>query len=255
MITKTNTKLKRLIKEMKPGAIVLSSWLKQIGISGDLQKYYVNSGWLESLDRGVFKKPDDNINWQGAVYALQQQAGKKVIVGATTALSLLGFAHYIHFEDDILFIFSPERERLPQWFTNIAQGNKIVHKQTNFIPIETALTKFENDYFDIKISSPERAILETIFLYPGHIDLIETFHILEGMVNLRPKVLQELLMVCKSVKVKRIFLYMADKLQHQWFNFLNIENIDMGKGDRQITPGGAYNSKYKITLPKELIDL
>ncbi len=255
MTTEKDTKLKRLNKNLKPGTVVLSSWLKQIGISSDLQKYYVNSGWLEALNRGVFKKPDDKINWQGAVYALQQQAGVKVIVGALTSLSLLGFAHYIRFENDTLFLFSPDRERLPKWVTNIDWGNKIVHKQTSFIPIEMALTKLENEYFDILISSPERAILETIFLTPQYIDLIETYHIFEGLVNLRPKVLQELLMACRSVKVKRIFLYMAEKLKHQWFNFLDVDKIDLGKGDRQITPGGVYNSKYKIILPKEIVEL
>ncbi|MEX2371969.1 MAG: type IV toxin-antitoxin system AbiEi family antitoxin domain-containing protein, partial [Bacteroidales bacterium] len=72
--------------------------------------------------------------------------------------------------------------------------------------------------------------------------------------NLRPKILQELLENCNSIKVIRLFLYMASKANHQWLDFVDQSRIDLGTGDRVIVKGGVYIKKYKISLPKELTE-
>ena len=73
--------------------------------------------------------------------------------------------------------------------------------------------------------------------------------------NLKPKLVTELLSSCNSVKVKRLFLYMAEKANHQWFNFLKTDKIYLGNGDRMITEKGVYNAKYLISIPKDLEEL
>jgi hypothetical protein len=75
---------------------------------------------------------------------------------------------------------------------------------------------------------------------------------MEGLNNLRPRSVQALLEECTSVKVKRLFLYLAEKAGHEWFDFINLDNIDLGSGKRAIVDGGVYVSKYQITVPKEL---
>jgi hypothetical protein len=54
------------------------------------------------------------------------------------------------------------------------------------------------------------------------------------------------------VKVKRLFLYLADKAGHEWLSYINIQNIDLGTGKRSIVEGGIYIPEYRITVPKEL---
>jgi hypothetical protein len=54
------------------------------------------------------------------------------------------------------------------------------------------------------------------------------------------------------VKVKRLFLYLAEKSGHAWIRHLNQEKINLGSGKRSIIAGGAYNVKYQITVNKEL---
>ena len=76
---------------------------------------------------------------------------------------------------------------------------------------------------------------------------------MEGLNNLRPAVVQELLERCKSVKVKRLFLYMADKASHEWFNHIMVAKVDLGTGKRAIVKDGVYIPKYEITVPKELV--
>lgn len=69
--------------------------------------------------------------------------------------------------------------------------------------------------------------------------------------NLRPKSVQELLENCSSIKVKRLFLYLAEKLKHPWLYFVDLFKVDLGSGKRSLVKNGVYVDKYKITVPKE----
>lgn len=255
MTTQNETKLKILINSIQPGTVVLAPWLEKLGISRNLQKHYLKSGWLETLGRGAYKKPADKVTWLGGVYSLQQQADLSVHVGAITALSLQGLTHYLRMGSEVIWLFSPYRESLPKWFTNNPWESTIYHQQTSFLPDNTSIIEREVMNLPLKISSPERAMLECLYLAPDKFDLIECMQLMEGLVNLRPKLVQELLENCKSVKVKRLLLYMADKANHQWFSFVNTSSIDLGSGNRRIAEKGVYNSKYQITIPKELAEL
>ncbi len=70
--------------------------------------------------------------------------------------------------------------------------------------------------------------------------------------GLIPKLLQQLLEENSSVKVKRLFLYMAEKAGHSWFHDLNLDRIYLGKGKRSNVKNGVYDPKYKIILPRDL---
>ena len=255
MATQNKDKLKILFNNILPGSIVTSGWLEQEGISRDLQKYYLKSGWLESVGRGAYKKPNDKVSWKSAINAIQKQSGLKVNIGATTALSLHGLSHYLRTGREKLYLFTPHKKTLPKWFTDYDWGSIIYHKQTEFLPQEKGITGFNSDYQKLYISTPERAILECLYLAPKYIDLIECYHLMEGLVNLKPTLLTELLMECSSVQVKRLFLYMADKANHQWLKFIKTEDINLGNGSRMISRKGVYISKYQLSIPKELAEL
>lgn len=113
----------------------------------------------------------------------------------------------------------------------------------------------EQNHMLIDISTSERAIMECLYLAPQKTDLVECYHLIEGLVNLKPKLLNELLSNCSSVKVKRLFLYLAEKVNHQWFQFLNTDKIGIGKGNRMLEEKGVYIAKYLISIPKELAEL
>jgi hypothetical protein len=114
------------------------------------------------------------------------------------------------------------------------------------------LQTFEQRTFSLQISNPIRAFLECLYLVPKKQEFVECYEIMEGLNNLRPKKVQELLEQCTSIKVKRLFLYMAEKAQHDWFNYINLEKINLGKGKRSLVKDGVYISKYRITIPKAL---
>lgn len=252
MTTYNKDKLKILFQNLNSGCLVTSTWLEEKGVSRSLQKHYLRSGWLETFGRGAYKKPEDTINWQGAISAIQQQLDLTVHVGASSALTLHGFSHYIRFNQNSLFLFTSHNRNLPKWFLDAKWDFKVYHKQTKFLPKELGLTSYNEGNYTLNISSPERAILECLYLAPKHFDLVECYHLMEGLVNLKPKLLNELLLACSSIQVNRLFLFMAEKAEHQWLDFIKPEHINLGNGNRMLTKNGVYVSKYQLSIPKEL---
>jgi hypothetical protein len=45
---------------------------------------------------------------------------------------------------------------------------------------------------------------------------------------------------------------MAEKAGHSWLEDLDVVKIDLGKGKSSIVKNGVYNSKYQITIPRDL---
>ena len=107
---------------------------------------------------------------------------------------------------------------------------------------------------ELLVSSPERAILECLNLPDASSSLLDIYYVMEGLTTLRPKLVQTLLEACTSQKVKRLFLYMAEKAGHAWFKALKLERINLGTSRFMITPIGKYINKYNMTISKELAE-
>ncbi len=90
-----------------------------------------------------------------------------------------------------------------------------------------------------------------LHLVPKEVGFDEAQLIMENLVTLRPDVVQRLLTACRSVKVKRLFLYMAERHEHAWFSKLELSKVNLGKGKRMIVPNGRFNAKYQITVPMD----
>lgn len=252
MNTENQSKINQLLSSQPAGTIIQSFWLKERGYSFELQKRYKKSRWLEAIGTGALKRANDKVTYEGAIYALQKQSKLSIHPAGKTALALLGLGHFIEFTSSNVVLFGSKNESLPTWFKNYDWGTTINYHKTTFLPAEKYLQEKEFKNFSIKISSAPRAIMECLYLVPDEQDLMECFHFMESMNNVRPGVVQDLLENCKSIKVKRLFLYLADKVNHDWFKKLEIENIDLGNGKRSIVRNGVYNSKYKITVPRVL---
>ncbi|WP_236979603.1 type IV toxin-antitoxin system AbiEi family antitoxin [Membranihabitans maritimus] len=254
MDAKKGSKLNHLLQSLPSGIVVLSSWLVDKGYSYDLIRRYKKSNWFTSIGSGAIIRTGDNVGYEGAVYALQRQGGLKVHIGGRTALSLLGRAHYLDFDARKVFLFCESGSKLPAWFLNNDWGYKIETVNTSFLPPEMGLTSIDQKSFTIQIANPERAIMECLYLSQRVHSLLECYELMEGLNNLRPKEVQKLLENCNSVKVKRLFLFMAEKANHQWLNYVSIDNIDLGNGKRSFSKEkGVYDPKYQISLPEDLI--
>jgi len=222
------------------------------GYSPQLQRRYREYNWFESIGAGAMVRTGDQVSLEGAVYSLQRQLGLDVHIGGKSSLGLHGKAHYLNMHQKTT-LFAPLKENLPRWFLNYeGWRNKYTFTQTDFLPRDIGLLGMSYQGYEIRISSVARAIMECLYLAPKEQSLIECYEIMEGLNNLRPQVVQELLEKCNSVKVKRLFLYMADKAEHSWLKYLQVDKIDLGTGKRSIVEHGVYNAKYQIIVPKEL---
>ena len=252
MSLENDKKLNPLIADWPVGAVYATSWLKKSGFSDQLLNRYKKSHWLTSVGSGALKRAGDEVSYQGAVYALQKQLDSSIHVGAKTALALQGKAHYLQLGNVTATLFGGSEAKLPRWFNKADWNVKTDYYSTSFLPPELGLVDLELKTFTVKISSPARAIMECLYLAPDKQDLMECYELLESLTNLRPQQVQALLEACTSVKVKRLFLFLAERAKHSWFEYLDLTKIDLGAGKRSITPNGVFNKKYQITVPKEL---
>lgn len=252
MSTRKHEKLNNLLRSQPSGVVLTSSWLVQQGYSLDLQKKYKKSQWFDSIGSGALIRHEDQPDYLGGVYALQTQLGLSAHPAAKTAMSLHGKAHYLEMSSTKAQLFASSGENIPLWFKRFDWGLKVDLTSTSFLPADLGLVDVEHKNFTVKISSPARAVMECLYSVPKSQPLLEVFELMEGLNNLRPSSTQTLLEECTSVKVKRLFLYLADKAGHEWFQFINLDNVDLGSGSRSIVEGGVYVSKYQITVPKEL---
>lgn len=252
MSTNKGSKLNQLLSAQPRGVVLLSAWLKKQGYSPELLKRYKSSKWLESVGTGALKRFGDDVGYEGAIYALQSQAGLSLHPGGKTALSLLGRSHYLELSTKKVILFGAQNEKLPAWFRSYDWGVKFAYYAPKFLPSNVGLVELERSSFSIKISGAERAMMECLYLAPEKQDLLECYELMEGLNNLRPQNVQRLLEDCSSIKVKRLFLSLAEKARHSWFEYLKLDSVDLGAGKRSIVRNGVLDKKYQITIPREL---
>lgn len=241
------------MREWQKGTVKLSSTLQKMGYERELLKKYVMSGWLESIGYGAFKISGDDITWQGAINALQNQKNSKIHSGGKTALILKGYSHYLGVSLNRVDLFGNTPETLPKWFKDNdweVQVNYIQTKIFDYSNVDYYTTILYKE-FELLISSPELAAMEMLYLVPKVQSFDEAAKIMEGLTTLRPELIQRLLEQCNSVKVKRLFLFIAEKHDHTWMKELNLERINLGSGKRSIVVDGVLNKKYQITIPRE----
>ena len=253
MRNETKSKINRLISQWPRGMPATASYLNTEGFSHDLLTKYKKSGWIQSFGRGAYILNGDKVEWPGALYALQTQLGLKVHPGGKTALELKGYAHYLAPAKREIFLYGTQRLISPTWFRGDRLGMKITLIRTNLFPADSELgfSEFKEKDLILKISAPERAAMEMLHLVPGKVGFDEAFLIMENLATLRSEMVQRLLVMCRSIKVRRLFMFMAEKHGHPWVSDLDVSRLDLGKGKRMIVPKGRLDRKYRITVPRD----
>ena len=246
-------KINQLLRRWPKGTVATQAWLNQLGVSSKLANWHVGSGWLVRFGSRAFTQPGDQVDWQGALYALQTQLGMTVHVGGRTALELQGRSHFVPLgRQKRVILVSDQPEQLPAWFRNNRWEASLEHRCLSLferVP-DKAATTLDCGGFEVVMSSAERAVMEQMRLARSNDDVEHAYQLMEGLSTLRPDVVQELLENCRSAKVKRLFLWSAETIGHTWFGRLDPSRVDLGKGKRQIYKGGQLNQKYQITVPK-----
>lgn len=273
-------KLNLLHDLLEEGLLAPTWWLEEHGYSRALIAKYVESGWLVSPARGVYRRPGPPLKWQHVVASLQLLAGCYLHVGGRTALVHHGMGHYVRMSGpETIYLYGPEV--LPAWVNRLGLEERfVVRNDAIFYTLRARLDE-QGTYVDFQgkpltpdrysefglqqtawgpwewwllYSSNERAIFEVLQDVPAKESVYEADVLMQGLVNLRPNRVTALLKACASVKVKRLFLVLAERHQHQWLKHLDLNDVDLGKGKRMLVPGGKLHPRYQITLPTDLDD-
>lgn len=247
-------KLNRLGQLLPEGLLVDASWLTAHGYSTSLRHQYVASGWLSQPARQVYQRPQGDLVWQQVVISLQRMLERDLVVGGRTALELQGFAHYLREETKTVHLYGPEAP--PAWLSKLSAGVEFVYHNSKRLFPDSSSPVISQAWgqwgWELHLSAPERAVLELLDELPDRESFHQVDKLFEGLTNLSPRRLEALLGGCKSVKVKRLFLFFADRHQHGWLNRLNKANLDIGRGKRLLVRGGRLNPTYLITVPEDL---
>lgn len=246
------SKLNQILYKWPPNTLVTTKWLEKKGVSRQLAESYRKSGWFEKFGPGAYKKPNEEVTWAGALHTLQKVSELPVHAGGKTALEQQGFGHYIRkgTHPKVVLWKDPDA-RLPAWFQKHEwEGSIQVRSASLFNEKSKVFTTKDVEGVALLLSSPEQAIMEYLHDIPEYESFDEANYIMEGLTSLRPAVLQSLLEGCRSVKVKRLFLFFAEWYSHPWFKSLDETKVNLGSGKREIIKGGRLDKKYQIVVPE-----
>ena len=273
MNTQKGSKINWLVRHLPEGLPVDAAWLSRQGYTANLLRKYVASGWLQRPVPRVYVRPRGPLPWQQVVVSLQTLLGHDLVAGGRTALELQGYAHYLRHKTTAVYLYGPRKP--PAWLCELSAGVEFLYRNDGRLfrkhRVSTAPHRLEAAAaaprartdslvvqpwgqwnWPLMLSGPERAILELLDELPHR----ESFHdadvLMEGLSTLSPVRLQKLLTDCKSVKVKRLFFYLADRHKHAWLKRLDRDAIDLGKGKRMIVKGGRFDAAHMITVPGSL---
>jgi len=273
-------KLNQLERELPEGLVIDAHWLEQRGYASNLRSYYVSHGWLEQPARGAYRRKRGRLTWQQVVVSMQTFLDyPPLILGGATSLALQGLNHYLTQDLDEIHLYGEQPP--PSWVGKLKLKQQFIyHNHSRLFKTEAASPSsngpswnaHENEGRDLTklpagtvtsiawgqwnwrlaLSTPERAILELLDELPDRTSFHHVDKIMEGLTGLRPRKMQALLLDCKSIKVKRLFFFFADRQQHAWLKHLDKQAIPLGAGKRHLVKGGALDPVYQITVPHDL---
>lgn len=274
-------RLKPFLERVPPGFLVDAAWLKRFGIDPKSIHDYAERGWLERVVRGVYRRPlphtdqagrppvRPETDWQLPLLSIQWIMGHDVHLGGLSSLGFHGLAHYLPLGGgERIYLYG----EVPSWLARLPGKTQfVVRSRVLFVDDLTGVENAEHQFesapgagaehgptvspwrWPLKVSSPERAILEALDELPAHATFDNLDMIFQGLTNLRPKRLMTLLRTCRSIKVKRLFFVFADRHAHAWRKHLDKSAIDFGSGPRALAKGGKLHPVYRIYVPETLL--
>lgn len=266
---------KDLLTLVPYGLLVTRPWLLSQGVERYMVDNWLRREELVPLATGVFTRPDlRKLTWQGVVCSLQRM-GTALTPGGLTALDLQGYGHYLQLSTNAS-IHLYGNDPLPSWINKILPGTTFIRHSDKKLFVGGLDTKADNhqngdplqfsnvmawgiDEWPLTLSTLERAFFEVLLDVPEHVTFEHADQLMQGLTSLSPRRLNRLLERCTNVKVKRLFLWFAEKHQHPWLKKLELEKFNMhngslGSGKRMLVKGGKLDKKYLITVPEEFYE-
>jgi hypothetical protein len=182
------------------------------GVSAFLAAKYVQGGWLKRLTQGVYAFAGDTLNRDQCLLFLQGRITGLHVAGKT-ALAWQGVRQNLSPHEHLMLWGDDKRAKLPKWFSDQFPANyratTLFSSKATALGLGTPLGLLEG----VRVSVPERAVLEMLYETGKSHDLEEARNLFESLRGLRHEVMGELLSQCTSVKTVRLFLLWARETQ------------------------------------------
>ena len=178
------------------------------GVSAFLAAKHARSGWLKRLAQGVYALAGDTLDRDQCLLFLQGQISGLHVAGKT-ALAWQGVRHNSSRREHLMLWGDDKRATLPQWFVDQFpagyRSTTLFTSTANLSGIGTPPGLLDG----VRVSVPERAVLEMLYEVGKSQDLEEARNLFVGLRGLRFEVMGEILSQCTSVKTVRLFLLWA----------------------------------------------
>lgn len=260
------TASKKTLKALLPyGMLATKRWLLEQGLGVHTLDNAVKSKTLLPLASGVYTQYSPNIRWEGVVASLQRMhrlpnsKTPAIQVGGLSALELSGLSQYLSLSAKrVVHLYA--QNKLPSWLGRLSLSTKFKSHGTKGLWLEALIpnSKFvkthqwEEGLSPVTFSCPEKAIMEVLVGVPESVSYEHAEQLMQGLINLSPNKLDILLMACRSIKVKRLFFWLAQRQNYPWFKRLDRSKYDLGSGKRVIAKEGKLDTEYLITVPKDM---
>lgn len=273
-------------KELTPqklipyGLLVTKKWLTAQGLSRSLLDNWLKSGKISPVAHGVYKQPEAKLTWEGIVCSLQRM-GFDLTPGGLTVLNLNGLSHYLELsEQTTIHLYGTDK--MPGWVNKALDNVDFIHHSdlwpkhyinnsynishehlTQNDPLHSNALNTEwpwwgeNDDWPLTVSTLEQAWFEVLKDVPDKISFEHADQLMEGLINLSPRRLNKLMDRCENVKIRRLFLWFAERHGHAWIKKIDTDKFTMesgylGSGKRMLAKDGKLDAKYLITVPKDM---
>ena len=261
-----NAALRAELPELVPnGLLVTRSWLMEQGVARHAVDNLVKSGQILPLRPGVYIRPGSRLVWQGIVGSLQRMGGN-FVVGGMSALELHGRTHYLPLSRRrAIHLYGSGL--LPSWANKLGLEETFRGHGTAWLwgpeesserceqrppPSFTVDVPWGDGFQAVRTSTLERALFEILKDVPAGISFEHAEQLMEGLADLSPRRLDALLRRTRSVKVKRLFFWLAERQGHAWMKRLDAGDFDLGRGKRVLARDGRLVRRYGITVPKTM---
>lgn len=207
--------IKSLRAKLSAGAPFGAHELREAGVSNALAAKYVQSGWLERLDRGVYQFAGDRLDQERTLRFLEARVSGLHVAGKS-ALARHGYRHNLAFDESTL-LWGEGRASLPNWVEErfrVRFGTR--HLFDGALPLAERVGRLMDAPEGPMVSQPEIALLEMLSEVGVSEGIEESRNIMKSMVRIRRGAMCRAIEACRIVKAVRLCVLWAADFEMEW---------------------------------------
>ena len=239
---------KNLLGRLPTDAPVDLAWLRTHHVRGNYAAQLARSGYLQKLGAGVYCLRGAKLERDASLVWLQAQV-PHMHVASKTALAWRGVRHNVVFRDK-LALWGETQFKVPCWFS---EQFPVRHHTTHIFDGEMdpnfGISAAPGKPASIRVSVPERALLELFSEVGTLISSEEARNLTENARHLRRDVLAHLLAHTTRIKVVRLAQALSNELNLPWEDLARQHSERLGGSERWVLSHASSLETISLRKP------